>query len=156
MIGDDERMRWARALTTVGWLFVLAYAGLIMWQVRRAFLFSEGSFEDGLWWQRVEQISSLTQPQNVMVIVPAAAAAALGTLLVRDRVDHAVLALAQLVRIVAGLAAVVILLAVLGIVGILFRNADSVGDLAAFVLRLGGIAMAFAILRVCAEAERSS
>ncbi|NNE13255.1 MAG: hypothetical protein HKN41_13525, partial [Ilumatobacter sp.] len=146
----------ARALTTTGWLFVLAYVGFIMWQVRRAFLITESSFEDGLWWQRIEQISFLSLPQNLMVLVPAAAAAAAGTVLVRDQVDHAVIALAQLVRIVAGLGAVVIVIATLGIVGIFFRNADAVGDFAAFVLRLGGIAMAFGILRLCAEAERSA
>ncbi|NNE12898.1 MAG: hypothetical protein HKN41_11725, partial [Ilumatobacter sp.] len=49
---EQERLRWARALTTTGWLFVLAYVGFIMWQVRRAFLITESSFEDGLWWQR--------------------------------------------------------------------------------------------------------
>lgn len=154
-MSDLERLRWARALATSGWLFVLAYVGFIMWQVRRAFLITEGSFEDGLWWQRIEQISFLSLPQNLMVLVPAAACAALGTVLVRSLVDHTVVSLSQLARIVAGLGSVVILLAALGIVGIFFRNADSVGDLAAFVLRLGGIAMAVAIIRICLEAERT-
>jgi hypothetical protein len=154
-MSDDERVRWARTLAASGWLFVLAYVGFITWQVRRAFLITEGSFEDGLWWQRIEQISFLSLPENVMVLVPAAGAAAVGTLLVRGIVDHSVLSLTQLVRIVAGLGYVVILIAALGIIGIFFRNADSVGDLAAFILRLGGIAMAIAIIRICLETERS-
>lgn len=153
-MSEHERLRWARALATAGWLFVSAYVGYIMWQVRRAFLITEGSFEDGLWWQRVEQISFLSLPQNLMVLVPAAACAALGSVLVRTAVDHAVINLSQLTRVVAGLALVAIGIATLGIVGIFFRNADSVGDLAAFVLRLGGIAMAVAIIRICLEAER--
>jgi len=136
-----------------GWMFVIAYLFFIMWQVRRAFLITEGSFEDGLWWQRIEQISFLSLPQNLMVLVPAAAAAAIGSVIVRDLVDHSVIHLAQLVRIVAGLGYVVILIALLGIAGIFFRNADSVGDLAAFVLRLGGIAMSVGIIRICLEAE---
>ncbi len=49
-----------------------------------------------------------------------------------------------------------IVIAALGIVGIFFRNADSVADLSAFVLRLGGIAMAIAIIRICREAERTT
>lgn len=137
-------------------MFVAAYLGYITWQVRRALAITEGSFEDGLWWQRIEQISFLSLPQNVMVLVAAAAAAVVGTVLVRGVVDSAILSLAQLVRVVAGLGYVVILIAGLGIVGIFFRNPDTVGDLAAFVLRLGGIAMSVAVIRLCLEAERSS
>ncbi len=153
-MNDDERIRWARALAFTGWLFVAAYLGFITWQIRRAFAITEGSFEDGLWWQRIEQISFLSLPQNLMVLVPAAAAAVVGTVLVRTVVDPAVLSLAQLVRIIAGISYVVILIAVLGIVGIFFRNPDSVGDLAAFLLRLGGIGMSVAMIRLCLEAER--
>ncbi len=76
-------------------------------------------------------------------------------MLVRTAVDHAVINLSQLTRVVAGLALVAIAIATLGIVGIFFRNPDSVGDLAAFVLRLGGIAMAVAIIRICLEVERA-
>lgn len=155
-MSDLERVRWARTLALAGWLFVLAYVGFIMWQVRLAFRISEGSFEDGLWWQRIEQISFLSLPQNLVVLALAAACAAVGTVLVRSLVDHSVVNLSQLTRIVAGIASVVIVIAVLGIVGIFFRNADSVGDLAAFVLRLGGIAMAVAIIRICLEAERTA
>lgn len=152
---DDERVRWARTLTSAGWLFVLSYLGFITWQIRLAFATSEASFEDGLWWQRVEQISFLALPQNLMVLVPAAAAAAVGTLLVRGIVDRSVLALAQLVRIVAGLSYVVIAIAALGIIGIFFRTPDGVGDLAAFVLRLGGIAMSVGMIKICLETVRS-
>lgn len=148
-------MRWARALINAGWMFVLAYLGFVTWQVRRAFAISEGSFEDGLWWQRIEQMSFLALPQNLMVLVPAAAAAAVGAVLVRGVVDRSVLRLAQLIRVVAGTSAVVIVIAVLGIVGIFFRNPDSVGDLAALVLRIGGILMSVAMIRICLEADQT-
>ncbi len=137
-------------------MFVLAYLGFVTWQVRRAFAIDEPSFEDGLWWQRVEQMSFLALPQNLMVLVPAAAAASVGAVLVRGVVDHSVLRLAQLIRVVAGLSAVVIAIAVLGIIGIFFRNPDSVADLAALLLRLGGILMSIAMIRVCLEAEHST
>lgn len=136
-------------------MFVAAYLGFMTWQIRRAFAISSGSFEDGIWWQRIEQISFLSLPQNLMVLVPAACAAVGGTVLVRSLVDPTVVLLAQLVRIVAGICAVVVIIAALGIVGIFFRNPDNVGDLAAFLLRLGGIAMCSAMIRVCLESERS-
>lgn len=155
-MNERDRVRWARALSLTGWMFVLAYLGLITSQVRRAFAITNASFDDGLWWQRVETISFVSAPQNLMVLVPAAASAAIGTVLVRGVVDRSIVTIGQLVRVVAGIGYVVILLAALGIVGIFFRSADGVGDVSAFMLRLGGIAMSVAIIRICLEAEQMS
>ncbi|MDJ0769216.1 MAG: hypothetical protein QNJ12_10495 [Ilumatobacter sp.] len=153
-MNDDERVRWARALTTAGWLFVLAYLTYLVGQIRRAFAITTASFEDGIWGQRVEQVSFATLPQNVIIAVPAAIAAVAATLLVRDLVDRREIWLAQLVRIVAGLGYMIIGLAVLGIVGLLFRNPDGVGDFVQFLGRIGGIMLGAAMIRVCLEAER--
>ena len=138
-----------------GWLFLIGYLFIVAFQVRRAVSISEASFEDGLWWQRIEQISSAAIPQNLVVRAPATAAAIVGMLLVRPVVDRSGLWLAQLTRLIAGVSFVVVALAVLGIVGIFFRNFDSVADLGAFLLRLGGILMSAATIRLCFEAERS-
>lgn len=139
-----------------GWLFLLAYLFIIVFLTRRAAAISEASFEDGLWWQRVETMSSVATPQNLVVLAPAAAAAIAGTLLARPVVDRVVLALAQLTRLIAGICFVVIALALLGLLGIFFRNYDGIADLQSFLLRLGGILMAAAMVRLCFEAERSS
>lgn len=154
-MNDHERVRWARTLTTVGWLFVLAYLGFLTSQIRRAFAISEGSFEDGIWGQRIEQISFATLPQNLIVLVPAAAAAVVATLLARGIVDRSDIWLAQLVRVVAGLGYVVAALAATGIAEVFFQSPDSVGNLAAVLGRLGGIFMSIAMIRACLEAERS-
>ena len=138
-----------------GWLFLLSYLFIIVFLTRRAAAISEASFEDGLWWQRVESLSSAATPQNLVVLAPAAAAAVAGSLLARPVVDRVVIGLAQLTRLIAGVCFVVIALALLGLLGIFFRNYDGIADLQSFLLRLGGILMAVAMVRLCFEAERS-
>jgi hypothetical protein len=153
-VNDEERVRWARALTMVGWMFLLAYLGIVTFLVRRAAAIREASFEDGVWWQRVEQVSFATLPQNLVVLVPAAAAAVVGALVVRAVVDRSVIWLGQLVRVIAGVAMMVVVIAVTGIVGVFFREADNVADLQALLQRIGGIMMAAAMIRLCLEVER--
>jgi hypothetical protein len=153
---DDERVRWARALTTAGWLFVIAYLAFVTAMIRRASRITSGSFEDGVWGQRIEIVSFVSIHQNVVMLAPAAAAAVGATLLIRGRADRTQMWLAQLVRVVAGISYVIIAIAVIGIIGVFFRTPDGVGDIGALLGRLGGILMAIAMIRVCLEAERSS
>jgi hypothetical protein len=153
-VNDDERVRWARALTTAGWLFVLGYLGLVTSTVRRAVAITDGSFEDGVWGQRIETLSFVSIQQNVVILVPAAAAAIGAALVLRDVLDRADIWLAQLIRVVAGVSYVVVILAVLGIFGVFLRSPDSVGDLGELLGRFGGILMSLAMIRVCLEAER--
>ena len=153
---DEDRARWARALTTAGWLFLLAYLSYLTSQIRRAFSITEASFEDGLWWQRVEQISFASLPQNAIIMAPAAAAAVGAALLTRERSEQPVLGLRLLVQLVAGTSYVIIAAAILGIMGIYARTPDNVSDFAALLGRSGGIAMAVAMIRVCLEADRST
>lgn len=155
-MSDDERARWARVLATTGWLFLIAYLGVVAGLVRRAAATTTGSFEDGLWWQRVETISFASRASNLIVLAPAIAAAVIGTVVARPLVDPTVLRLRQLVRIAAGTCYVVIVIGVVGIVGIFFRNPDSVGDVSVFFGLIGGILMAIAMVTLCLEAERSS
>ncbi len=153
---DHDRIRWARALVVAGWAFVLAYLAYLVTQIRRAAAIGEGSFEDGIWGQRIEQVSFATLPQNVVIMVPGLIAALAGTLLVRSLVDPVVVHLSRLVRIIAGLGFVIAALGVLGIIGVFFRNFDSVGDTAAILGRLGGVLIAAATIRLCTEAEHDA
>ncbi len=132
---------------------VLAYLGYLITQIRRAAAVSTGSFEDGIWGQRVELISFASLPQNVVILAPAVAAAIAGSLLVRSLVDPVVVQLQVLVRIIAGLSLVVIALGIVGIIGVFFRNVDSVGDVGAILGRLGGILLGAGAVRLCAEVE---
>ena len=155
-MSDAERARWARALTTAGWLFVTAYLAFVTAVVRRASAIRSGSFDDGVWGQRVEIMSFVSTHQNVVMLAPAAAACVGATLLAPDLIDRSDMWLAQLVRVVAGVGYVIIVIAVIGMIGVFFRSPDSVGDLDALLGRLGGILMAIAMIRVCLEAERSA
>ena len=154
-MSDHDRARWGRALTTAGWLFVVAYLTFLTSQIRRAVALQRPSFEDGLWGQRIELISFATLPQNLIILVPAAAAGAVGTVLVGDLIDRTDMWLAQLVRVVAGLSYVIVVIAVLGIIAVFWRSPDGLSDVVAILGRFGGILIAIAIARVSLEAERS-
>src|SRR3954447_5584339 len=156
-LDERERQRWSLALTTAGWLVLIAYLLLLVAQIRRAFAITVGSFEDGVWGERIETISFVTLPQNLVVLVPAAAAGVAAVLLLHDTSIELQGSWArQLVRIVAGLCYVLIALASLGIIDVLAQTPDAVGGTAAILTRIGGILMAIAMIRVCLEAERSA
>jgi hypothetical protein len=102
-------------------------------------------------------VSFVTLPQNLVILVPAAAAGVGAVMLLHDTPEELHGSWArQLVRIVAGLGYVLVGLAVLGIVDVLVQTPDSVGGTAAILNRVGGILMAIAMIRVCLEAERSA
>ncbi len=154
-MSDHDRLRWAKALTTAGWLFVVGYLAFITATFRRASALRTGSFEDGLWGQRIEIMSFVSVAQNVILLVPAAGAAVGATLLIGAAADQRQMWLTQLVRVVAGLSYVIIAIAVVGIMAVFFRTPDSVTDLADLLGRIGGIVMSLAMIRVCLEAERA-
>ena len=154
---ERDRQRWAMALTTAGWLVLAAYLLLLIAQIRRAFAVTVASFEDGVWGQRIETVSFVTLPQNLVILVPAAAAGVAAVMLLRDAPVQLQGSWArQLVRVVAGLCYVVVVLAVLGIVDVLMQTPDSVGGTSAILTRVGGILMAIGMIRVCLEAERTA
>jgi hypothetical protein len=154
-VNVDERTRWARVLAITGWLFLISYLGLVAGLIRQAAATTDASFEDGLWWQRVETVSFASRTPNLVVLVPAVAAAVVGSVIARPLVDASVLQLRRLVRVVAGTCYVVLLIAAVGTIGIFFRNPDSVGDVSVFFGLIGGILMAIAMIKLCLEAERS-
>ena len=156
-LAERDRQRWAVALTTAGWLVLAAYLLLLIAQIRRAFAVTVASFEDGVWGQRIETVSFVTLPQNLVILVPAAAAGVAAVMLLRDAPVQLQGSWArQLVRVVAGLCYVVVVLAVLGIVDVLMQTPDSVGGTSAILTRVGGILMAIGMIRVCLEAERTA
>jgi hypothetical protein len=154
---ERDRQRWAVALTTAGWLVLAAYLLLLIAQIRRAFAVTVSSFEDGVWGQRIETVSFVTLPQNLVILVPAAAAGVAAVMLLRDAPLQLQGSWArQLVRVVAGLCYVVVVLAILGIVDVFMQTPDSVGGTSAILTRVGGILMAIGMIRVCLEAERTA
>jgi hypothetical protein len=154
-MSDTERERWANTFVTAGWLFVLGYLAIVAVQVNRARNITTPSFEDGVWGERIEIVSFAAIPQQIIVLVPAAAAAVAAVLMSRDTVVDREPWLDRLVRAVAGTAILAIALGVVGGIAVAVRDRDSVGDFGDLVSRVGGIAMASAIVRVCLLAERS-
>ena len=155
-LDERERQRWSVALTGAGWMILAAYLLLLIAQIRRAFAVTVSSFEDGVWGERIETISFVTLPQNLVILVPAAAAGVAAVLLLHDSPEEVRGSWArQLVRIVAGLCYVVVAIAVLGIVDVLVQTPDALGGTTAILTRVGGILMAIAMIRVCLAAERA-
>lgn len=154
-MSEHDAIRWARATGLAGWLFLLAYLGVLTGSVRRAAAISSGSFPDGLWWQRVETISNAALPQNLVVLVPAVAAGVVGTVIARSVIDQSVIHLRQLVRLAAGTCYVVIVIGAFGVIGVFVRSSDGVGDLSVLLGRIGGILMAVGMIKLCLEAERT-
>jgi hypothetical protein len=153
---DPDRVRWARALTSAGWASLISYLALLAVAINRARLTDDAPFEDGLWGQRLELLSFAAFPQQVVVLVPAAAAALGAMLLGRDALVAIEPWHARLVRGTAGAAVVAIALAVVDVVSIVVQGDESVGDFGAVVHRVGGIALAWAVVRVSLEIERDT
>jgi hypothetical protein len=153
-VNGDEREGWARAITTAGWLALASYFAIMIAQFRGALAVRSSSFEDGVWGQRVEQVSFVALPQNLVVLVPAAIAAVSAIVLMHAAERPPVPWSTQLVRVVAGTSYVVVGLAVLGIIDVFAQTPDRVGGSIALLNRLGGILLAAGIIRVCLESER--
>lgn len=151
---DIERHHWARALTTAGWLSLLSYLAVLAVQLNRARQTTQSRFDDGVWGVRIEQVSFASLPQNLVVLVPAAAAAVAATMVARGTVAELEVWLERLLRAVAGAAVVAITLAALGVAAAVFRQTSSVSDFSYLINRLGGIALGAAVIRVCLAAER--
>lgn len=153
---DTKFLGWARALASAGWLVLIAYLAFLVGLIRRASAISAASFEDGVWGQRFEVVAFAALPQNIVIVMPAVAAAVAASLLVTGRAEAATMWISQLVRTLAGTSYVVALLAILGIVDEFWQTPDSVGGTSSLLNRIGGLLMVCAIIRVCLEAERAS
>jgi hypothetical protein len=154
-VKNADRVRWAKTLTTAGWLFLLAYLGVLAGLIRRAFSVEPSSFDDGVWGLRIETVAFAAIPQNIVILVPAAAAAAAGAVIGSTLINPTEMWLAQLLRATAGLSYVLVMISTTRLVAILGDNPGGVGDFRSILSHLGGIAIAIAIARVSLEAERS-
>jgi hypothetical protein len=155
-VNEAERVRWARACTSTGWLFLTAYLLIVIAQFRRAFAIRQSSFEDGVWGQRAENVAFVALPQNLVILAPAAAAAVIAMALTRSAEMAPVPWAPQLVRLVAGTGYLAIGLALLGVIDQFAQSPDLLGGTVLLLNRIAGILMALAMIRVCLESERAS
>ncbi len=114
----ETRAAVVRNLTVAGWLLLGGSIGFIAFQLERVRGVSEQPFAS-VWDQRIEVLSFLMLPPNLVVLAPAAFVAAFTTWLAgRDRETW----LATLLRTVAGLAITLGVIGVVSIISILARD----------------------------------
>lgn len=155
-MSDDDRVRWARALTTSGWLALGGYLLFVVAQFRRAMAVRSSSFPDGVWGQRAEIVAFVAYPSNAVVLAPAALAAVGAVLIVRAAHLPTVPWSSLLVRIVAGSCYMVIALAGFGVLDAFAQSPDLSGASYPLLQCLGGMLVALALIRVCLESERDA
>lgn len=141
-----------RTLTTVGGLAFVGWLAFLLRQVALVRRVGPSQF-DGVWEQRLEVLSFIVLPPNIVVLVPAAAAAATATWIAGPTQE---LGLAILLRLIRWSATVLAVIGVLSIVNTLLSDFDSPSRLEDIALRAGGILIATAIIVLCRDAGRTA
>lgn len=148
----ESRPSLVPILTTTGLLAYTAWLLFFFRQIERAVRVSSQPFA-GVWSQRIEVLSFVVFPPNVLILVPAAALASAATWMAGPRQT---LDLAILLRIVRWSANVLAAIAVAGVVDTIVSDSGSptrAGDVA---LRLSGLLFAVAISRMCKAVGRTA
>lgn len=146
MPGTDQSQRTAALvdqLTVAGWLLLGGSFGFLAFQLDRVRSIGAGDSPFGVWDQRIEVLSFVMLPPNLVVLTPSAAVAALAVWLAGPNRGPW---LVMLIRVVAGIAIIMFLIGAVAIVNI-YVNDD--GELDGVFLRLGGMSMAAGIAWLC-------
>ena len=134
-------------LTIIGWLFLGGEFGFILFQMERVRTVDGTRFATE-WDQRVEVLSFIMLPPNLIALVPAAAVAAATVFLAGPRRSPW---LDALLRVTAGIAITLIGVGIAAIVEVATRNGDV--DFDSIFLRLGGMSIAAGIAWLCRIAD---
>lgn len=146
----ERRVHLVRQLTIAGWLLLGGPIGFIAFQFDRVRDVGEQPFA-GIWDQRIEVLSFLMLPPNLVALAPAVFVAALASWLAGDRRDPW---LTTLLRVSAGLAITFAVIGVVSIVSILARDEAGTFDIEGVFLRLGGLTMAAGLAVICRAVDR--
>jgi hypothetical protein len=146
----EPRADLIRNLTLAGWLLFGGAIGFIAFQLERVRDVGQQPFA-GVWDQRIEVLSFLVLPPNLVVLSPAAVVIALTTWLAgRERGPW-------LRGLLIGVASIAITLGVIGVVSIVsifVRDESGPSDVEGVFLRMGGVAMAAGLAVICRTADR--
>ena len=137
-------------LTIAGWLLLGGAFGYIGFQLERVRNVTAQPFGT-VWDQRIEVMSFLTLPPNLVVLVPPVFVAAVAVWLAGTQRDSW---LSTLLRICAGLSIAYAVIAAVSIVSIVSSDEPGTGDAAGVMLRLGGISLAAGLALICRTADR--
>jgi hypothetical protein len=146
----ESRADLVRRLTIAGWLLLGGAIGFIAFQLERARDVGEQPFAT-VWDQRIEVLSFLMLPPNLVVLAPAAFVAAFATWLAgREREPW----LNALLGGVAGIAITLGVIGVVSIVSIFVRDESGPSDIEGVLLRMGGVSLAAGLALICRTADR--
>jgi MFS family permease len=142
-----------RRLTIAGWLFLGGSIGLISFQLERvrSIRGSGAAFADA-WDQRLEVLSFLMLPPNLVVLAPAALIAATASWLAGPERDTW---LVTLLRLITGIAIAMFVIGVVSIISILLRNDTGPSEIDGVFLRIGGMSLAAGIVALCGPASKN-
>jgi hypothetical protein len=141
------RAALVQQLTIIGWLFLGGEFGFILFQVERVRTVDGTRFATA-WDQRVEVLSFIMLPPNLIALVPAAALAAVTAYLAAPQRSSW---LDALLRVTAGIAVALIGVGIAAIVEVATRTGDV--DFDSIFLRLGGMSIAAGIAWLCRIAD---
>lgn len=146
----ERRGDLVRELTIGGWLLLGGTVGFIAFQLERVRSVGAQRFA-GVWDQRIEVLSFLMLPPNIVVLalpVLAGVAAAL----IGDTPHHSWSQ--RLLRVCRRIAVVYAAIGVVSIVSILLRADEAPADTEGIFLRLGGISLSAGIYLACRAVEQ--
>jgi len=146
----DRRADLVRQLTIAGWLLLGGPLGFIAFQLDRVRGVGEQPFAS-VWDQRIEVLSFLMLPPNLVALAPAVFVAALaGWLAGSDRDPW----LTTLLRLSAASAITFAVIGVVSITSIVLRDEAGSFDIEGMFLRLGGLSTAAGLAVICRIADR--
>ena len=146
----DRRADLVRQLTIAGWLLLGGLLGFIAFQLDRVRGVGEQPFAS-VWDQRIEVLSFLMLPPNLVALAPAVFVAALASWLAGCDRDPW---LTTLLRLSAALAITFAVIGVVSITSIVLRDEAGSFDIEGMFLRLGGLSMAAGLAVICRSADR--
>jgi hypothetical protein len=145
-----RRADLVRQLTIAGWLLLGGPIGFIAFQVDRVRRVGAQPFAS-VWEQRIEVLSFLMLPPNLVILAPLVFVAAGATWLAGPERDPW---LTTLLRLAAGLAITCAVIGVISIATIVASDEPGDANDAGVFLRLGGVAMAAGMTMICRIADR--
>jgi hypothetical protein len=149
-LNDEHRATLVRDLTLAGWLLLGGSIGFIAFQLERVRNVSEQPFGT-VWDQRIEVLSFLMLPPNLVVLAPPVFVAAVATWLAGTHRDTW---LSTLLRLSAALAIIYAVIGSVSILSIVLSNAPGPGDASSVMLRVGGVTLAAGLALICRTADR--
>lgn len=148
----ERRGDIVRNLTIAGWLLLGGPIGFIAFQLDRVRRVGEQPFAS-VWDQRIEVLSFLMLPPNLVVLAPAVLVAATAVWVAGADPDPWI---TTLLRLVAALAITFGVIGVISIVSIVGRDDAGTFDTDSVLLRIGGVAMAAGLAVICRTADRAT